>query len=101
MPEPWIATVSGGMALMSNDWTCATTPAGNCRALTFASTAASVALTSVPKENEATTIEMLLTELELMCWMRGTLPMDRSTGSVICVETSWALAPGIGVITTM
>ena len=31
---------------------------------------------------------MLLTELELMCSRLGTLPTERSTGSVTCVATS-------------
>ncbi len=43
---------------------------------------------------------MLLTELELMCFSRGTFEIERSIGSVTWVETSCALAPGMGVITT-
>ncbi len=35
-----------------------------------------------------------------MCCNAGRLPMERSIGSVTAVETSCALAPGTGVMTT-
>ena len=97
-PVARMATISDGKALMSNDWIVDVELSPS--AFTFESIVAIVSLMSVPYENDATTMERLLTELESTCLRRFTLLIERSIGCVTCVETSWALAPGSGVMTT-
>ena len=93
-----MATINDGNELMSKDSTVEVELRPS--AFTFVSIVESVSLMFVPYENMATTSERLLTELESTVLRFDVLPMERSIGSVTCVETSWALAPGSGVMTT-